>query len=57
MSKLSSVTCYQSSRTGLRYCQTCGKHSEIIHIPILLAGYCCARCCPARRERSEAKGN
>jgi hypothetical protein len=48
-------TCFQSSRTGLHRCQTCGELGAVTHIQIHHFGYYCAKCCPACNPRSGAK--
>jgi hypothetical protein len=49
------AACFQSSRTRLRCCQTCGELPDVINIPTRHIGYFCGQCCPACREKPEAE--
>jgi hypothetical protein len=50
------VSCFQSSRTAFRRCETCGEHPNVIHIPIHYAGLDCEKCCPACSQNPAVKG-
>ena len=47
--------CFQTA-FAQHACAKCGEHPAIVHLPTMLVGYCCQKCCPACSGGSQKPG-